>query len=89
MRRDYRVYMPAISMRLDSDLVKKVATLKSEDKSISGFVRELIEREFRARELRVSAVAYQQFLQDNPDEKVAMEEWESAQSPEELVLRKP
>lgn len=69
--------------------MKKVATLKPKDESISGFVRGLIEREYRAREHRASAVVYQQFLRENPGEQAAMEEWESAPLVDEIEPRKP
>ena len=59
-------------------MVKKVTNLKPKDESISGYVRELIEREHRAREHRAAAVVYQQFLHENPEERAAMEVWESA-----------
>jgi len=81
--------MPATTIKLESDLVKKVTTLKPRTKSISGYVRELIEREYRAREHRASAVVYQQFLRENPDEQSAIEEWESAPLVDEVEPRKP
>lgn len=70
-------------------MVKKVTTLKPKDESISAFVRELIEREHRARQHREAAVIYQQFLQKNPEERAAMEEWESAPLVDEVEPRKP
>lgn len=70
--------MPATTIKLEADLVKKVTTLKPKDESISGYVRELIEREHRARENRAAAGLYQQFLQQNPEERAALEVWESA-----------
>ena len=70
--------MSATTIKLEADLVKKVTALKPKDESISAFVRELIEKEHRARENRAAAVAYQQFLEENPDERAAMEVWESA-----------
>jgi predicted CopG family antitoxin len=70
--------MPATTIKLEADLVKKVAALKPKDESISGFVRELIEKEHRVRENKAAAVIYKQFLEDNPDERAAMEVWESA-----------
>jgi predicted CopG family antitoxin len=81
--------MSATTIKLEADLVKKVAALKPKDESISGFVRELIEKEHRARENRASAVVYQQFLEDNPDERAAMENWESAPLVDEIEPRKP
>jgi hypothetical protein len=70
-------------------LVRKVTALKPKDESISAYVRELIEKEHRARENRAAAGLYQQFLRDNPEELAAMEEWESAPLSDEVEPRKP
>jgi hypothetical protein len=70
-------------------LVRKVTTLKPKDESISGYVRELIEREHRAREHRAAAGVYRQFLRENPAERVAMEVWESAPLVDDVESRKP
>ena len=80
--------MSATTIKLEADLVKKVVSLKPKDESISGFVRELIEKEHRARENRASAVVYQQFLEDNPDERAAMEVWESAPLVDQIEPKK-
>jgi predicted CopG family antitoxin len=80
--------MSATTIKLEEDLVKKVVSLKPKDESISAFVRELIEKEHRARENKASAVAYQQFLEDNPDERAAMDVWESAPLVEEVEPKK-
>ena len=53
--------MPATTIKLEADLVKKVAALKPKDESISGFVRELIE-DTRRRKTRQLQVMYQQPL---------------------------
>jgi predicted CopG family antitoxin len=81
--------MSATTIKLEADLVKKVTALKPKDESISGFVRDLIEKEHRARKNWASAVAYQQFLEDNPDERAAMEVWESAPLVGEIEPKKP
>jgi len=81
--------MPATTIKLEADLVRKVTALKPKDESISAFVRELIEREHRARANRVSAVIYQQFLEDNPDERAALEVWESAPFVEKIEPKRP
>jgi hypothetical protein len=52
-------------------------------------VRELIEREDRARAHREAATTYQQFLHANPEERVAMEVWESAPLVDEIEPKKP
>lgn len=69
--------------------MKKVTSLKPKDESISGYVRALIEREHRARQHRQAAAAYQQFLQDNPEERAAMEVWESAPLVQDMEPKKP
>jgi predicted CopG family antitoxin len=81
--------MPATTIKLEADLVKKVAALKPKDESISGFVRELIEKEHRARENRAAAVAYHQFLEENAEERAAMEVWESAPLVDDIERKKP
>lgn len=81
--------MPATTIKLEADLVKKVTTLKPKDESISGYVRGLIEKEHQARQHREAGVLYQQFLRDNPGERAAMEVWESAPLVDEVESRKP
>ena len=81
--------MPATTIKLEADLVKKVTSLKPKDESISAYVRELIEREHRARANREAAGQYQQFLHENPEERAALEIWESAPLVDEIEPRKP
>ncbi|MEJ1971293.1 MAG: hypothetical protein WDM96_01850 [Lacunisphaera sp.] len=81
--------MPATTIKLEADLVKKVTALKPKDESISAFVRELIEKEHRSRANRAAAVEYRQFLHDNPEERAAMEVWESARWWDDVEPKKP
>jgi hypothetical protein len=81
--------MAATTIKLEADLVKKVTALKPRDESISAFVRELIEKEHRARSNREAALAYRQFLHDHPEERAAMEGWESAPLVDDIEGRKP
>lgn len=78
MPKAYFKSMPATTIKLEAELVKIVTSLKPRDESISGYVRGLIEKEYRARRHREAATVYQQFLQENPEERAAMEVWESA-----------
>ena len=59
-------------------MVRKVVSLKPKDESISSFVRGLIEKEHRERKFKSAVAAYQHFLEDNPEERKAMEAWASA-----------
>ena len=70
-------------------MVKKVAALKPKDESISGYVRGLIEKEHLARAHREAANLYQQFLYENPEERAAMEVWESAPLNESVEPHQP
>ncbi len=81
--------MSATTIKLEADLIRKVTSLKSKEESISGFVRALIEREHRVRENRAAAVEYQQFLQESPQERAAMENWEFAPLANEIEPEKP
>lgn len=81
--------MPATTIKLEAELVRKVTTLKPKDESISGYVRELIEREHRTREHRAAVHTYQRFLRDNPEERAAMEVWESAPLVDDVESKKP
>lgn len=76
--------MPATTIKLEHDLVRKVSGLKPKDESISGFVRLLIEREHREREQRAAASAYQRFLAAHSEEKAAMEQWAAAPLSEQI-----
>ncbi len=63
--------------------------MKPKDESISAYVRELIEKEHRARANRAAAVEYQQFLHEHPEERAAMEVWESAPLGDEIEPKNP
>ena len=81
--------MPATTVKLESDLVEKAVALKQPDESISAFVRGLIEKEHRARQLHESAQRYDQFLREHPEEREAMEVWESAPLSGEIEPKQP
>lgn len=81
--------MSATTVKLESDLVQKAIELKPHGQSISAFVRSLIEKEHRARQLHESAQAYEQFLRENPAEREAIEVWESAPLSDSIEPKRP
>jgi hypothetical protein len=81
--------MSATTIKLESQLVEKVAALKCKGESISGYVRSLIEREHRALQHQAAARSYQQFLDEHPEERAALESWESAPLIDEVEPRQP
>ena len=70
-------------------MVQKATELKNDGQSVSAFVRSLIEKEHRARHLHESAKAYEQFLRENPEEREAMEVWESAPLSDSIEAKRP
>ncbi|BET69529.1 hypothetical protein ASA1KI_44470 [Opitutales bacterium ASA1] len=81
--------MPATTIKLDAELVRKATELKPVDETLTGFVRGLIEREHRDRQFREAARAYEAFLRENPEEREAMEVWESAPLTDSVEWAKP
>lgn len=81
--------MSATTVKLESDLVQKVTELKPQGQSVSAFVRGLIEKEHRARQLHESAQTYEQFLREHPEEREAMEVWESAPLSNTIEPKRP
>ena len=70
--------MPQTIVDLDPELVEKAAVVKEPDQTVAAYVRSLIEKAHRDWRNRMSAQLYEQFLRDNPDERDALEVWDSA-----------
>jgi hypothetical protein len=81
--------MPATTIKLESELVRKAIAVKPKDDSLSAFVRGLIEREYRDHRLREAAGVYEAFLQRHPAEREAMEVWESAPLTDRIEPHQP
>ena len=77
--------MPATTVQLEADIVDKAAALQSPDQSLSALVSVLIEKEHRERQLRAAAHSYGELLQEHPEERAAMEVWESAPLAEDKI----
>ena len=69
--------------------MSKVASLKPHKQSISAYVRGLIEKEHRERQLCEAAQSYEKFLHQNPAEREAMEVWESAPLSDTIEPKQP
>jgi hypothetical protein len=70
--------MAATTVKLESELLRKIAKAKGPTQTLAAFVREAVENDLRRRQLRVAAEAYQQFLSKNKTERRDLEEWEKA-----------
>lgn len=70
--------MPATTVKLDSELLREIAKVKSPKQTLSAFVRESVQLDILRRKLRSAAEAYCQLLTEDDEERRAMEEWESS-----------
>jgi Arc/MetJ-type ribon-helix-helix transcriptional regulator len=70
--------MPATTVKLDANLLREIARVKSPKQTLSAFVRESLEADIRRRKLRAAAETYQRLLVENEAERADFEEWESA-----------
>ncbi|MEI6535783.1 MAG: hypothetical protein WCN98_10615 [Verrucomicrobiaceae bacterium] len=60
--------MQATTIKLDSKLHTAIRRMKSQDQTLTGFVRDLIAREEKNRELEAAAEAYAALLDDKKSE---------------------
>ncbi len=70
--------MQATTIKLENPLLQEVKKILPKDESISSFVRSLLEQELQRRKMIHSAEEYVRFLEDRPEEKKWLEDWESA-----------
>lgn len=70
--------MQATTIKLDGKLLTDLKHILPPDQSLTGFVRELILRELRARKMRRAAAEYTQFLKQNAPAAREQDEWENA-----------
>jgi hypothetical protein len=81
--------MPSTTIKLGPDLLEKAHAIMPKGSNVSACVRELIEREYRERRLREAALSYAAFLEQHPDERTALEVWESAPLVDDVEARGP
>ncbi len=71
-------YMQATTIKLDPRLHSAIRRMKPQDQTLTGFVRELVTREEKHRELEAAAAAYSALLDDDKAEAAWLTEWEGA-----------
>ncbi len=69
--------MKATTIKLENPLLNELNGVRPSQKSLSAFVKEILEQDIRRRKMREAARKYQEFLTANPEEKSWLEEWES------------
>ncbi len=70
--------MQATTIKLDPKLHSAIRRMKPRDQTLTGFVRDLVAREEKLRQLGAAAEAYAALLDDNQDEAAWLAEWHSA-----------
>ena len=70
--------MNATTIKLDAALHARIRRLRAREQSLTGYVRELVEREERVRRMEKTAAEYEALLAAHPDEGVWLAEWERA-----------
>ncbi len=70
--------MRATTIKLEKQLLEELYRLMPENKSLSAFVKEILNREIIRSKLAESAIKYREFLSENKDEAEVELLWESA-----------
>lgn len=70
--------MQATTIKLDSKLHSAIRRMKPRDQTLTGFVRDLVAREEKHRQLGAAAEAYATLLDHNQGEAAWLAEWHSA-----------
>lgn len=70
--------MKASTFKLDGKLLRAIASIKPSTKSLSAFVREVLENEVKRKKLQAAGAIYMEFLSENPAERDWLEEWQKA-----------
>jgi predicted CopG family antitoxin len=70
--------MRATTIKIEGDLLEQLEKAKPDNLSLSAYVREILTRDLRRRELAHAAVSYEEFLAANPGEQSWLREWDEA-----------
>ena len=74
----YYMSMNATTIKIENPLLNEIVKITPEKKSISAFVREVLENEVQRQKMIQAAERYSEFLASNPEEREWMGDWESA-----------
>jgi predicted CopG family antitoxin len=70
--------MRATTFKIEDPLIGELSACKPEDKSLSAFIREILEREVTKKKLIEASQKYSDFLKSHSQEREWLEDWESA-----------
>jgi len=70
--------MKGTTIKLEGELLAELERAKPESQSLSAYVREVLSKDLRRRQLAQAAASDEEFLAANPKEKSWMREWDAA-----------
>jgi predicted CopG family antitoxin len=70
--------MKATTIKIEGELLEKLEQAKPPRTSVSAFVRDVLWKDMRRRKLAEAAVAYEEFVASNAEEKSWLAEWDEA-----------
>lgn len=70
--------MKATTIKIEGELLKELEATKPESLSLSAFVREVLKKDLQRRKLSQAAASYEEFLAENPEERLLLREWDEA-----------
>lgn len=71
-------YMQATTIKLDPRLHSAISRMKPREQTLTGFVREMVDKEEKRRALESAADAYATLIKEDKDEAAWLAAWESA-----------
>lgn len=70
--------MKATTIKIEGELLRELEKSKPEYLSLSAYVREVLTKDLRRRQLAEAAASYEVFMAANPEEKSWLREWDGA-----------
>ncbi len=70
--------MQATTIKLEAPLLKEIYSILPSGTSLTYFVREAIKKTILQKKMEEAATAYVQFLENNSEATLEMDEWENA-----------
>jgi hypothetical protein len=70
--------MRATTVKVDGELLKELERTKPPGTTLTGWVRDILQREMQRLRLEAAAARYTEFLRDAPDERDWLAEWTDA-----------
>jgi hypothetical protein len=70
--------MKATTIKIEGHLLEELNKSKPPSKSVSSYVRDILESDIRRRKVAEAAAEYRAFVASHPEEEEALAEWDKA-----------